>query len=44
MSLPIKAMFSNGSVLKEFCKQFNIHLRTKSQGPKTTAICDKDPN
>ena len=40
----IKAMFSDRSFffLKEFCKQFNIHLPIRSQRPKTTGICDKD--
>ena len=30
--------------LKEFCKQFNIHLFIIFQRPKTTGILDKDPN
>ena len=30
--------------LKEFRKQFNIHLFIRSQKPKTTGIGDKDPN
>ena len=29
---------------KEFCKQFNIHLLFRSQRPKTTSTCNKDPN
>ena len=29
---------------KEFCKQFHIHLLIRSQRPKTTGICNKDPN
>ena len=43
---PIKAMFFDGSffLLKEFCKQFNIHWRIRSQKPKTTGIRDKDLN
>ena len=34
----MKAMFFEGSFssLKEFSKQFNIHLRIRSQGPKRT--------
>ena len=41
----IIAMFFDGSFLKkEFCKQFNIHLLIRSQRPKTTGICNKDPN
>ena len=40
----IKAMFSDGSFfLKGFCKQFNIYLLFRSQRPKTTGICNKDP-
>ena len=31
-------------VLKEFRKQFNIHLFIRSQRPKTTGISDKNPN
>ena len=30
--------------LKEFCKQFNIHLYIRSQRPKTNGISDKDQN
>ena len=42
----IKAMFFDGSFffLKEFCKQFNIHLLIRSKRPKTTGIYKKDPN
>ena len=43
MSLPKKAMFFDVSFfLKEFCKQFNINLRIRSQRPKTNGICDKN--
>ena len=39
-------MFFDGSFffffyIKEFCKQFNIHLLIRSQRPKTTGICKK---
>ena len=39
-------MFFDGSFffLKGFCKQFNIHLLFRSQRPKSTSICNKDPN
>ena len=38
-------MFFDGSFfLKGFCKLFNIHLLFRSQRPKTTGICNKDPN
>ena len=37
-------MFFDGFFfLKEFCKQFNIHLLIRSQRPKITSICKKRP-
>ena len=34
--ISLKALFFDGSFfLKEFCKQFNIHFRIRSERPKT---------